>query len=83
MMLANAQGGIWNGECFARALGITRPTVNRFLEFLEGSFMVRVLLPFHQIQLFCSKSTIESHSINPEVISILDYVEKNYQLTQK
>jgi ATP-dependent DNA helicase RecG len=27
--------------------------------------------------------TIESHSINPEVISILDYVEKNYQLTQK
>lgn len=27
--------------------------------------------------------TIESHSINPEVISILDYVEKNFQLTQK
>jgi hypothetical protein len=47
MMLANAQGGIWNGESFARALGITRPTVNRFLEFLEGSFMVRVLQPFH------------------------------------
>jgi hypothetical protein len=48
MMLANAQGGIWNGESFARALGITRPTVNRFLEYLEGSFMVRVLIPFHQ-----------------------------------
>lgn len=47
MMLANAQGGIWNGESFARALGITRPTVNRFLEYLEGSFMVRVLQPFH------------------------------------
>jgi hypothetical protein len=46
-MLANAQGGIWNGESFARALGITRPTVNRFLEYLEGSFMVRVLQPFH------------------------------------
>lgn len=48
IMLANAQGGIWNGESFARALGITRPTVNRYLEFLEGSFMVRVLQPFHQ-----------------------------------
>ena len=48
VMLANAQGGIWNGESFARALGITRPTVNRYLEFLEGSFMVRVLAPFHQ-----------------------------------
>lgn len=48
MMLANAQGGIWNAESFAKALGITRPTVNRYLEFLEGSFMVRVLAPFHQ-----------------------------------
>ncbi|MHA7130636.1 ATP-binding protein [Algoriphagus namhaensis] len=48
IMLANAQGGIWNGESFARALGITRPTVNRYLEFLEGSFMVRVLPPFYQ-----------------------------------
>ncbi|KPQ07046.1 MAG: ATPase with DUF4143 domain [Algoriphagus marincola HL-49] len=48
MMLANAQGGIWNAESFARALGITRPTVNRYLEFLEGSFMIRVLAPFHQ-----------------------------------
>lgn len=48
IMLAHAQGGLWNGESFARALGITRPTVNRYLEFLEGSFMVRVLQPFHQ-----------------------------------
>ncbi len=48
MMLANAQGGIWNAENFAKALGITRPTVNRYLEFLEGSFMVRVLAPFNQ-----------------------------------
>lgn len=48
MMLANAQGGIWNAESFAKALGITRPTVNRYLEFLEGLFMVRVLAPFHQ-----------------------------------
>lgn len=48
MMLANAQGGVWNGESFASALGITRPTVNRFLEFLEGSFMVRMLQPFHR-----------------------------------
>ncbi|SFU08889.1 hypothetical protein SAMN04489724_3851 [Algoriphagus locisalis] len=48
IMLAYAQGGIWNGESFARALGITRPTVNRYLEFLEGSFMVRALQPFHR-----------------------------------
>ena len=47
MMLANAQGGLWNAESFAKALGITRPTVNRYLEYLEGSFMVRMLAPFH------------------------------------
>lgn len=47
MMLANAQGEIWNGEAFARALGITRPTVNNYLKYLEGSFMVRILQPFH------------------------------------
>lgn len=46
MMLANAQGGIWNGETFARALGVTRPTVNNYLKYLEGSFMVRILQPF-------------------------------------
>lgn len=48
MMLANAQGGIWNGESFARALGITRPTVNNYLKYLEGSYMVRTLQPFSQ-----------------------------------
>ncbi len=47
IMLANAQGGIWNGESFARSLGITRPTVNNYLKYLEGSFMVRTLQPFH------------------------------------
>lgn len=47
MMLANAHGEIWNGKAFARALGITRPTVNNYLKYLEGSFMVRILQPFH------------------------------------
>ncbi|WP_209329512.1 ATP-binding protein [Lunatimonas salinarum] len=48
IMLAHAQGSLWNGENFARALGITRPTVTRYLEFLEGSFMVRILQPYHR-----------------------------------
>jgi predicted AAA+ superfamily ATPase len=48
IMLAHAQGSLWNGDNFARALGITRPTVTRYLEFLEGSFMVRILQPYHR-----------------------------------
>ncbi|MBS9523487.1 ATP-binding protein [Litoribacter alkaliphilus] len=47
MILAHAQGSIWNGDGISRALGLTRPTVNRYLEFLEGSFMIRVLQPYH------------------------------------
>jgi uncharacterized protein len=46
MILAHAQGSIWNGDGISRALGLSRPTVNRYLEFLEGSFMIRVLQPY-------------------------------------
>jgi len=45
-MLAHAQGGLLVSENFAKALGITRPTVNKYLEFLHGSFMVRILQPY-------------------------------------
>ncbi len=42
-MLASNNGGIFNAENYARSLGITGPTVNRYLHFLEGAFLVRVL----------------------------------------
>lgn len=45
-MLATTHGNLWNAENFARSLGITRPTVNRYLGFMEGTFMVRVLQPW-------------------------------------
>jgi predicted AAA+ superfamily ATPase len=46
-MLAHAQGGLLVSENFAKALGISRPTVNKYLEFLHGSFMVRLLQPYY------------------------------------
>ncbi|HEY4289156.1 MAG TPA: ATP-binding protein [Puia sp.] len=42
-MLAAQQGGIWNAESYARALGVNANTVKRYLEFLEGAFLVRQL----------------------------------------
>ncbi|RMD93139.1 MAG: ATP-binding protein [Calditrichaeota bacterium] len=45
-MLAHFHGGIWNASNFARALGITSPTVNRYLEFLEAAFLIHRLPPF-------------------------------------
>ncbi len=47
-MLASFHGNIWNAENFARSLGITGPTVNRYLDFMEGAYMIRVLHPWYK-----------------------------------
>jgi uncharacterized protein len=45
-MLAHANGNIWNAELFARSLGVTAPTVLRYMSFLEGGYVVRRLPPW-------------------------------------
>ncbi len=45
-MLAHVNGNIWNAEMFARSLGISAPTVLRYVSFLEGGFLVRRLAPW-------------------------------------
>ncbi|MEQ1797272.1 MAG: ATP-binding protein [Lacibacter sp.] len=46
-MLAHSNGNVWNAEVFARSLGVTAPTILRYLDFLEGGFMVRRLQPWY------------------------------------
>ena len=48
IMLAHFHGGIWNASKFANSLGITVPTVNRYLNFLESAFIINRLQPYHQ-----------------------------------
>jgi len=45
-MIANNNGGILNAENYARALGITGPTVKKYLNLLEGAFLIRQLPPW-------------------------------------
>ena len=45
-MLAHYHGQMWNGAELARAWG-SAVTVRRYLDILEGAFMVRVLQPWH------------------------------------
>jgi predicted AAA+ superfamily ATPase len=45
-MLAANTGGILNIENYARSLGISGPTVARYLEFMEGAYLVRLLQPW-------------------------------------
>ena len=47
-MIAHYHGQVWNGAEFARALGSSEPTARRYLDILAGSFMVRVLPPWHE-----------------------------------
>lgn len=45
-MLAGENGGIWQGEKFARSLGVSGHTVKGYLNFLEHAFLVTTLQPW-------------------------------------
>jgi predicted AAA+ superfamily ATPase len=47
-MLAHYHGQIWNAAELARSLGVSEPTVRRYLDLLTGLFMVRQLQPWRQ-----------------------------------
>lgn len=47
-MLAHYHGGVWNAAEPARALGVSEPTVRRYLDVLTGLFMARQLPPWHE-----------------------------------
>ncbi|MBA4418070.1 MAG: ATPase [Syntrophus sp. (in: bacteria)] len=46
-MLAHAHGQLWNASQIAGSLGITAPTVRRYLDILDDTFIVRQLQPYH------------------------------------
>ena len=46
-MLAHYHGQVWNAAEPARSLGISEPTARRYLDILEGVFMLRLLQPWH------------------------------------
>ncbi len=47
-MLAHYHGNIWNAAEFARSLGVSQPTVRRYLELLSDLFIMRALPPWHE-----------------------------------
>ena len=47
-MLAHYHGNVWNAAEPARSLGVSEPTVRRYLDLLTGLFMVRQLAPWHE-----------------------------------
>ena len=47
-MLAHYHGNIWNAAEPARSLGLSQPTVRRYLDLLGDLFVVRQLPPWHE-----------------------------------
>ena len=45
-MLAHSSGQILNISTFAKSLGITSPTVKKYIDFLEDAFLLQTLPPF-------------------------------------
>lgn len=45
-MLAHYHAQVWNGAELARAFGVSQTAVRRYLDALEGAFMVRTLQPW-------------------------------------
>jgi len=46
-MLAHLHGQLWNGAELGRLLGVNQTTCGRYLDLLEGVFMVRLLQSWH------------------------------------
>jgi len=46
-MLAHCHGQLWNASKIAGSLGVSAPTVRRYLDILEDTFIVRQLQPYH------------------------------------
>jgi predicted AAA+ superfamily ATPase len=47
-MLAHWHGQVWASAEFARSFGVADTTIRRYLDLLVGTFMIRLLLPFHE-----------------------------------
>ena len=46
-MISHYHGQVWNAAELARSMGVSEPTVRRYLDILQVVFMVRVLQPWH------------------------------------
>jgi len=45
-MTAAVHGQLWNASQLGQSLGVTHPTVNGYLDYLEGAFLLRKLPPY-------------------------------------
>ncbi len=80
-MLAHAQGGMSNHSQMAAALGLSQPTVARYVDILEQSFLVRRLPPFFRNmgkrlvkapKIYVRDTGLLHHLLNIDTLAVLD-----------
>jgi len=59
-MMAHLNGQILNSTTIGKSLGVTTPTVKRYIDFLEEAFLLKTLYPFH---LNISKRLVKSPKV--------------------
>lgn len=70
-MLAHFHGSVWNAQSFGKGLNISPTTVNRYVEYLEGAFMLR-RLPAYFVN--AKKRLIKSPKIYVRDSGLLHYL---------
>ncbi|MCF8360579.1 MAG: ATP-binding protein [Prolixibacteraceae bacterium] len=59
-MLANNHGQLLNAQDYARSVGVTSPVIKRYIDILEGAFLIYKLRPWFNN---ASKRLIKSHKV--------------------
>mgnify|MGYP000051507050 CR=1 FL=1 len=70
-MLAHHHGQPWNAHSFAKGLDISPTTVNKYVDFLEGAFMIRKLPAYFTN---AKKRIVKSHKIYIRDSGLLHYL---------
>jgi len=78
-MLAHFNGSIWNAESFGKGLDISRNTVNRYIDYLEGAFMVRSLPAYSNN---AKKRLVKSPKIYIRDSGLLHYLSDIYSVKE-
>lgn len=78
-MLAHLHGGQLNSSTLANSLGLTHPTINKYLELLEGSFLIRRLPPYFKN---IGKRLIKSPKLYIRDSGLLHYLLRVFNIEQ-
>ena len=72
---ASAQGALLNANSISRSMGLTSPTVQKYIDFMENAFLLNQLMPFH---VNISKRLVKSSKLYVRDSGILHYLTNSF-----